>query len=295
MVTKFAQKSQKLILDDITFLSIYGGWIGISEQKWMNSFFKTICINKLEFNNNNTKKSPKNTKNITNSFKVDKNYVCKYCLFYFSTKEACKNHEKFIHESDDYLFKCQECQKGFKTKFGLKTHHKNKHERTQTKFICEVCGKVFTNRINLKRHCSVNGHKCSGISHKINWKSTPCKLCNKIVVDIDAHNLAYHSNVFHKKHQCKDCDFQTNRIDSLYRHRRLLHGVHNRDLRAIDKTFENSNNVEFQCENCKKVLKSEAEIEHHIVNKCNDIICDVCGKQYRLKQHLVRHKKKNKH
>ena len=261
----------------------------------MNSFFKTICINKLEFNNNNTKKSPKNTKNITNSFKVDKNYVCKYCLFYFSTKEACKNHEKFIHESDDYLFKCQECQKGFKTKFGLKTHHKNNHESTQTKFICEVCGKVFTNRINLKRHCSVNDHKCSGISHKINWKSTPCKLCNKIVVDIDAHNLAYHSNVFHKKHQCKDCDFQTNRIDSLYRHRRLLHGVHNRDWRAIDKTFENSNNVEFQCENCKKVLKSEAEIEHHIVNKCNDIICDVCGKQYRLKQHLVRHKKKNKH
>ena len=118
-------------------------------------------------------------------------------------------------------------------------------------------------------------NKCSGISHKINWKSTPCKLCNKIVVDIDAHNLAYHSNVFHKKHQCKDCDFQTNRIDSLYR---LLHGVHNRDWRAIDKT-----------------LKSEAEIEHHIVNKCNDIICDVCGKQYRLKQHLVRHKKKNKH
>ena len=294
MVSKFAQKSQKLILDDITFLSIYEGWIGISEQKWMNSFFKTICINKLEFNNNNTKKSPKNTKNITNSFKVDKNYVCKYCLFYFSTKEACKNHEKFIHESGDYLFKCQECQKGFKTKFGLKTHHKNKHERTQTKFICEVYGKVFSNRINLKRHCSVNDHKCSGISHKINWKSTPCKLCNKIVVDIDAHNLAYHSNVFHKKLQCKDCDFQTNRIDSLYRHRRLLHGVHNRDLRAIDKTFENSNNVEFQCENCKKVLKSEAEIEH-IVNKCNDIICDVCGKQYRLKQHLVRHKKKNKH
>ena len=44
MVSKFAQKSQKLILVDITFLSIYEGWIGISEQKWMNSFFKTICI-----------------------------------------------------------------------------------------------------------------------------------------------------------------------------------------------------------------------------------------------------------
>ena len=65
MVSKFAQKSQKLILDDITFLSIYGGWIGISEQKWMNSFFKTICIDKLELNNNNTNKSPKNNKNIT--------------------------------------------------------------------------------------------------------------------------------------------------------------------------------------------------------------------------------------
>ena len=83
MVSKFAQKSQKLILDDITFLSIYEGWIGISEQKWMNSFFETICIDKLELNNNNTNKSPKNTKNITNSFKVDKNYVCKHCLFPF--------------------------------------------------------------------------------------------------------------------------------------------------------------------------------------------------------------------
>ena len=90
MVTKFAQKSQKLILDDITFLSIYEGWIGISEQKWMNSFFKTICINKLKFNNNNTKKSPKNTINITNSFKEDKNYVCKYFFFIFQQKKHVK-------------------------------------------------------------------------------------------------------------------------------------------------------------------------------------------------------------
>ena len=101
-----------------------------------------------------------------------------------------------IHEaSDDNLFKCHECQKGFKTKIGMETHYKNSHSGTQTKFICEVCGKVFTNRANLTRHCDVNGHKCSGKSHKMNRKSTQCKLCNKIVVDIDEHNSVYHPNV----------------------------------------------------------------------------------------------------
>ena len=177
----------------------------------------------------------------------------------------------------------------------METHYKNSHSGTQTKFICEVCGKVFTNRANLTRHCDVNGHKCSGKSHKMNRKSTQCKLCNKIVVDIDEHNSVYHPNVSTKRHKCKDCDFQCNRIDNLYRHRRLLHDVHNRDFQAIDKTFKNSKNVEWQCEKCKKVLKSERAIEDHIINKCNDLICDVCGKQYKLKQHLVRHKKKNKH
>ena len=31
-------------------------------------------------------------------FKVDQNYVCKYCLTYFSRQEACRNHEKTFHE-----------------------------------------------------------------------------------------------------------------------------------------------------------------------------------------------------
>ena len=61
-------------------------------------------------------------------FKVDQNYVCKYCLTYFSRQEACRNHEKTIHENSlKYNFECSICEQKFRTANGLKSHMNNKH------------------------------------------------------------------------------------------------------------------------------------------------------------------------
>ena len=254
---------------------------------------KNISFEKCQSRNNNSNESTTNTQKYTSTFTVEKNFACKYCLRYFSSKESCKNHEKYIHEATDIdLFQCETCKKGFKTKFGLRSHIKNIHESIQSsKFICESCGKVFTNRTNLKRHCHSNGHVCPGDSHELPKRSSQCKICKKIVNDIHEHNKMYHPEEYPKKYKCKECDFQTNRSDNLHRHRMLQHDLHNRNFKAIDKTFENSKKIEWQCKICNKILKSEKDIEDHLINKCKDLICDLCGKHFKLKQHLTRHKK----
>ena len=60
---------------------------------------KNISLENLQSNNNNTKKDTTNTQKYTSTFTVEKDNACKYCLKHFSSQEACKNHEKFIHNA----------------------------------------------------------------------------------------------------------------------------------------------------------------------------------------------------
>ena len=84
----------------------------------------------------------------------------------------------------------------------------------------------------------------------------------------------------------------TKRKDSLLRHLRCVHNLYNIEFEAIDKTFENMDDIKWQCKQCKRIFKNTKAIEDHIVVKdCKELKCDICGKEFTHKSGLNSHKK----
>ena len=73
---------------------------------------------------------------------------------------------------------------------------------------------------------------------------------------------------------------------------RCVHNTYDIEFEAIEKTFENMDDLQWQCKQCKRIFKNAKAIEDHIVLKdCKELKCDTCGKMFKLKQHLIRHVK----
>ena len=108
-----------------------------------------------------------------------------------------------------------------------------------------------------------------------------CDICFKIVTHLDIHKKLYHSDKNNNKsqHKCDKCDFKTKRKDSLLRHLRCVHNLYDIEFEAIDKTFENMDDLKWQCKQCKRIFKNAKAIEDHIVLKdCKELKCDTLEK-----------------
>ena len=129
-------------------------------------------------------------------FRVDQNYVCKYCLKYFSRHEACRNHEKTFHENKlKYNFECSICQQKFRTANGLKSHINNKHsDKKSAPYKCKTCNKEYVNKTHLRRHCTVEGHEYPKEEGSSN-PSHRCQICFKYVGRLKYHMELYHSDM----------------------------------------------------------------------------------------------------
>jgi len=94
-------------------------------------------------------------------FEVDRTYVCKYCLKYFSRAGTCRDHEITYHENAlKYNFECSTCHQKFRTANGLKSHINNKHsDKKPDLYKCKTCSKGYVNKTHLIRHCKVEGHE----------------------------------------------------------------------------------------------------------------------------------------
>ena len=69
-----------------------------------------------------------------------------------------------------------------------------------------------------------------------------------------------------------------------------VHHLHDRDLTAVDKLFEEGKTT-YKCPECKKTFDNKRDAKKHIVQSQCNLECEVCGKQFSLTQHLRRHKK----
>ena len=193
----------------------------------------------------------KTTNNEKFEFEVKENYICNICLTYFSRKETRDNHIKNIHNKSK-IFSCKKCPKTFLTENGLKAH-KSKHQK-KSRHQCPECHKEYQNRSDLFKHCKSKGHN--------EKKST--------------------------KIHCTECDFTTNRIDSLYRHERNVHKLYNKKLDAISKSLLKRGEV--SCSKCGKTFKDyDKASDHFIQTSCDPIKCDICDKTFRSKSNLNLH------
>ena len=215
--------------------------------------------------------------------------ACPYCLKVFSAAWYIKKHIKNAHpQLNPKSYKCDKCDMTFQTKEGLKAHDRNTH-LNKDPHICRTCHSVYGNRNELLRHCKTEGHSFPK-------KNTPekgferCKLCAKDIQSdlIDEHMRRYHPSG--KTHKCSDCKFTTKRLDSLHRHRRLVHFEFNKELDAIDRTIKKGKT--YKCIYCKQMLTTEKEIDEHLVREVCKMKCKICDKEFTLKHNMNRHMKK---
>ena len=125
---------------------------------------------------------------------MDRNYVCKYCLTYFSRQDTCRNHEKTFHENSlKYNFECSICKQRFRTANGLKSHMNNKHsDEKPALYKCKNCNKVYMNKTHLRRHCTVEGHGYPDEENPSNQSYSKCQICFKYVKRLESHIDMYH-------------------------------------------------------------------------------------------------------
>nr|CAI5818407.1 unnamed protein product [Callosobruchus analis] len=164
------------------------------------------------------------------------------------------------------------CGKVFKTK-SIPNHRKT-HENE--KRPCDECGKMLHTQL-LKLHMT-KVHKRSANSCVI------CKKSFSVVCDLQTHVEFSHINVT-KPHQCKLCDKDFERKDSLTEHVKVIH-----------------EGFRYNCANCGKVMKSRTHaIEHakiHAKNYVKKIFkCDLCEagmwKTFSGKSNLTVHMRKH--
>ena len=220
------------------------------------------------------------------SFNVkSKSWTCPYCLKIYRPNYI-KTHIRNMHSTEEETqVKCDKCKKKFRTEAGLRLHVKNTH-KNRDPHICRTCGAVFLNDISLKRHCTTEGHKFPKVeSPSKEYKR--CTICNKKILEkmLDWHMELRHSNG--RLHKCEDCSFTTKRIDSLNRHRKLLHGMECKEWRDIDRTW--TEGKKYTCIYCKKILTKKEEIDDHLVDEICKLTCNICEKRFTLKHHLKRH------
>ena len=189
-------------------------------------------------------------------YEVTENFICKICLRYFSSKQKRDNHIQNIHTKKK-RYNCKVCEKIIFSKDGLvshmKTHTRSSHHQ------CPDCKKIYKNKSNLLRHFKSVGHSY-------------------------LDKLEREKRIF----ECSECDFTTNRVDSLYRHERNKHGLYNKKLDAISKTIEKKGDVE--CSKCsKKFTDTKLAKEHFLQESCQPIKCKECGKLFNKRADLKLH------
>ena len=70
-----------------------------------------------------------------------------------------------------------------------------------------------------------------------------------------------------------------------------VHQKYNSQLSAITDTFKEGSSS-YQCTDCKEILKTEKEIEKHLVQKICSLTCNICKKTFSRKHNLKQHMKK---
>ena len=122
--------------------------------------------------------------------------------------------------------------------------------------------KIFKNRSDLLKHCKSKGHSY-----------------------LDTQQREQRQN---RKFECNKCDFNTNRVDNLYRHERNVHGLYNKKLDAISETIAKRGEV--KCSKCdKKFTDNKLAKEHFVRESCDLIKCTDCGKEFDKRADLLLH------
>ncbi|XP_025156001.1 zinc finger protein 624-like [Harpegnathos saltator] len=238
-------------------------------------------------------------------------YTCPGCNKKFKTQEYLDNHIINIHcrevSDSSKSYRCDTCDISFASMQESKRHFSDIHK--QIMFECDYCKEIFTRKCNLKDHiarihvdyiyaCTETGcdkkfrtlrdrdKHIRDVHHKNqeekesgspqpgpSWKS-------------DTPKSGKHSKKSSKKnvrapYSCNICKKGFNKTEELKHH---LSADHGQDMLC--------------CETCGFTCKDKKSLDEHIIRKHtheHKYMCDEegCGKKFKLKSDLTKHKRQN--
>ena len=212
----------------------------------------------------------------------EKNFKCKICYKFFSTKYRLTKHVSIVHDGEKN-HKCPLCIKRFIDQRALNVHLKKSHnesintrDESDEQQHCPICDKIFINKKSLYHH-----NKKFHINYQCEW----CEESFSLLKGLKKHIFSQHrekSNI--NKVQCEKCSQMVKK--SYYdEHMARVHPEENEDLME-------------KCEKCNLLVLKVGMKRHflrmHSEDPCQ---CDFCGKEYsnqiKLKNHIYnKHKDK---
>ena len=176
-----------------------------------------------------------------------------------------KKQQQQMVSSDQQRVQCDICQKSLKTKKMLWAHKVAVHFGGN--FPCEICGKKCITGAELRRH------------------------------------MTSHSS--ERKFVCQYCGLAYKRWSHLYQHLRVHEEEKNFRCDVCHVNFkvqselkdhcfaEHASGIVVQCSVCKHKLQTPLAVYHHSMKHTGtrDFICEICGSNFKRKQHLVTHMK----
>ncbi|XP_050072952.1 zinc finger and SCAN domain-containing protein 12-like [Anopheles maculipalpis] len=186
-----------------------------------------------------------------------------------SDEDWKQNQQK---DKGENRFFCEHCERGFRYK-SFKDRHVLIHTR-EKKYSCGICDKRFSQKINLTIHMRVH------TGETVDKKFT-CQICQKKCIrmsELQSHMMK-HFRQF--PHVCPLCTQRYSDATAFYDHFQAQH--------QQEMTFRELFDV--LCENENTMIISGLELPD-VEEKDGSFACSVCGKSYRGKTILERHKRK---
>ena len=198
-----------------------------------------------------------------NSTNTNQTFECSDCHRKYKSRDALKKHLK-MHVAD---YSCKTCTRTFSTEEHYNQHVEEKHKKVH---LCTICGKSFWKRSVLSKHAALHGSK--GKPH-----CCPYENCNKSYARnnllIDHINLHTGS----KPYKCNLC-----------KRSYASRGSYSHHVKCCVKSPA--------CKVCKKKFSSDSVLADHIKSEhdASWVVC-TCGKKYRWRTNLARHRRDCSH
>ncbi|PNF25392.1 hypothetical protein B7P43_G09777 [Cryptotermes secundus] len=190
---------------------------------------------------------------------------CSYCGKGFDRPSQMKLHVR-IHTGSK-PFSCKQCGRAFAAKSALRKHADIHAKDKGRMFECAVCNKSFSRKEYLEEHIR---------THTGN-KPFECLICHKTFVGRTGlnHHRKTHADADEKKDSmCEVCG------KSFTRHALWTH------VKSHEKTH--------CCHHCNKCFSTASALRVHVTGThlgCRSYQCEICGKGFIQKNHLIRHMK----
>ncbi|XP_074651045.1 uncharacterized protein LOC141905868 [Tubulanus polymorphus] len=195
-------------------------------------------------------------------------FCCSDCEYQSDNYINFKKHR--VSHSDNTTLLCDSCNYVASNWRTLNVHvHRHTGERP---FLCDICGSSFLSTKRMRQHKLIHS---SGFQYKCGHVN--CDYATNHLTALNKHRASQHLTE-HDKYKCSGCDYTTKFLEHLKRHLRIHLGM-----------------MEFKCPDCDFMSYEQHSVRRHMIKHTNvaEYVCDTCGLStstlHNLRLHTMAH------